>query len=138
MRDILQVSVKLNLHTIQMQTPDNKFHTKLYQKANKYVHQIYKTTKNYQKSELYGLTSQIRRAALSVMLNYIEGYARQNTKVYLNFLNISYGSLKETQYLLNFSMEEELMTKIDYKLIFSLGNEIGAMLWKTRQQINDK
>ncbi|PJB19449.1 four helix bundle protein, partial [Candidatus Falkowbacteria bacterium CG_4_9_14_3_um_filter_36_9] len=60
-----------------------------------------KITRSFPKDELYGITSQLRRAALSVILNYIEGYARKRDKVYKNFLEISYGSLKEAKYLLH-------------------------------------
>ena len=77
------------------------FHDELKAKMDNYVHLVYKLTKNFPKEELYGVISQLRRAALSVILNYIEGYARKKDKVYKNFLEISYGSLKESKYLLS-------------------------------------
>ena len=82
------------------------FHQNLHQKMDDYVHLVYKVSRNFPKFEIYGAISQIRRAALSVILNYTEGYARQQEKVLRNFLQISYGSLKESQYLLNFSLKE--------------------------------
>jgi len=78
------------------------YHEKLKVKMDTYVHQVYKITKGFPKDELYGATSQLRRAALSVILNYVEGYARGKNKVHKNFLEISYGSLKESKYLLHF------------------------------------
>ncbi len=107
------------------------FHDNLKEKIDKYVHLIYKITKKFPKEELYGVVSQFRRAALSIILNYIEGYARFKRLVRINFFEISYGSLKESQYLLKFSLDEGYLTDIDYNKINNLGEEIGAMLWQT-------
>ncbi len=75
------------------------FHDTLKQKMDTYAHEIYRITKTFPQNEQYGLVSQMRRSAVSVILNYIEGFARIKQKVYLNFLETSYGSLKECQYL---------------------------------------
>jgi len=80
-----------------------KFHNELKKNMDEFVNFIYDVTEKFPKQQLYGLTSQLQRASLSVILNYIEGYVRL-TKGYLkNFLEISYGSLKETKYILYFS-----------------------------------
>ena len=63
------------------------------------------------------------------MLNYIEGYARIKSKVHKNFLEISYGSLKESKYLLHFSLVEKYISKEEYKKAIKLAEDIGAMLW---------
>ena len=63
------------------------------------------------------------------MLNYVEGYARNRDKVHKNFLEISYGSLKESKYLLEFSLKEGYMPKEDFDKLSKLADEIGAMLW---------
>jgi four helix bundle protein len=94
-----------------------------------YVHSVYTLTRKFPKDELYGVTSQLRRASLSVILNYIEGYARAKRKVYKNFLEMSYGSLKESKYLLHFSLKEGFMTEADYKKTIILAEKIGAMIW---------
>ncbi len=65
--------------------------------------QVYKATKQFPKEEMFGLTSQIRRAALSVPTNIVEGYSRKGDKELARFINISLGSLAETKYLLYFS-----------------------------------
>lgn len=65
-----------------------QFQDNLKIKMDKFVHLVYKITRNYPKSELYGVTSQLRRASLSIILNYIEGCARRKKKVRLNFLEI--------------------------------------------------
>ena len=106
-----------------------QFHDDLKLKMDKFVHLIYQITKDFPKHELYGVISQMRRAALSIILNYIEGYARRRNKVYKNFLEISYGSLKEIKYLLHFSLVEKYLPKDDYEKAIKLSEDIGAMLW---------
>jgi len=99
---------------------------------HKYVRFIYKITKKFPKDELYGVTSQMRRATVSVILNYVEGYARNkgyDSKVYINFLEISYGSLKESKYLLYLSSEENYITQEEYNEGFIMADKIGKMLW---------
>jgi len=75
----------------------NQYQEELKLKMDKYVHSVYRVTGDFPKSELYGVISQLRRSALSVILNYIEGYARRKPLVRLNFLETSYGSLKESK-----------------------------------------
>jgi len=118
-----------------MKQNKKQFHDKLKIKMDKFVHLVYKATRNFPKEELYGVISQMRRAALSVILNYIEGYARVKNKVNRNFLEISYGSLKETKYLLYFSFQEKYLSEEDYKELVKLAEEIGAMLWRTIEKI---
>jgi len=104
------------------------YHEKLKSIMDTYVHLVYDLTKDFPREELYGVTSQLRRSALSVVLNYIEGYARARDKVHKNFLEISYGSLKESKYLLHFSLIEKYISKSDYDKTVKLAEEIGAML----------
>ena len=66
------------------------------QKADAYARNIYHGTKKFPRDELFGLTSQLRRAALSVPLNIIEGYARNSTRELSHFFRISYASLRES------------------------------------------
>lgn len=101
-------------------------------KMHKYAKCTYKITKSFPRDELYGLTSQLRRASISVILNFIEGYARRrgdNCKIFGNFLEISYGSLKESKYLIYFSYTEGYINTQDYKRIMEMSDEIGKMLW---------
>jgi len=109
------------------------FHDKLKYKMDEYVSFIYELTKNFLKEEIYGITSQLRRSSLSVILNYIEGFTRNSNKAYKNFLEISYGSLKESKYLLYFSLKQRYLTKDNYIKAIKLADEIGAMLWKTME-----
>ena len=109
------------------------YYEKLKYKMDDYAHGVYENTRNFPKEEMYGITSQLRRSSLSVILNYIEGYARrkkENCKVYKNFLEISYGSLKESKYLLHFSLIEGYLKKENYKKLITIADEIGSMLYK--------
>jgi len=116
----------------------SKFHEKLKLKIDQYAHLVYSLTKDFPREELFGITSQLKRAALSVLLNYIEGYARGGGKVNKNFLKISYGSLKESEHLLLFSLKEGYLNQEQYDQAAKLADEIGAMLWKSIEGINDK
>lgn len=107
----------------------NNFHNDLKEIMDAYVHGVYKASKFFPKEEVYGVTSQLRRASLSVILNYIEGYARIGEKSYLNFIKISYGSLKESRYLLGFSLIENYLSKEEFILLDKQADMIGAMLW---------
>lgn len=107
----------------------SEFQEKLKMKMHEYVKGVYRVTKQFPKDELYGVTSQLRRAALSVVLNYIEGYARFKPGYKQQFFENSYGSLKESKYLIYFSYTEEYLKKEDYDMLFALSEEIGKMLW---------
>src|SRR3990167_3456067 len=107
------------------------FHQQLRQKMDNFAHFIYALTRKFPKNEIYGIISQLRRASLSVVLNYIEGYARMSDKSHKNFLLISFGSLKESEYLIEFSFAEGFLMESDYDKAMVLVKEIGAMLWGT-------
>ena len=99
---------------------------------HRYVTEIYRVTKDFPGYELYGVTSQIRRSSVSIILNYIEGFARrngENCKTYANFLRISYGSLKESKYLLFLALELNYISKENYTILLNLSDKIGKMLW---------
>ena len=75
-------------------------HTKLraFELADEVAILIYRTTRVFPKEEVYGLTSQMRRAAVSVPSNIVEGCARESQPEYLRFLEIAFGSLRELHY----------------------------------------
>jgi len=75
-------------------------HTKLktFEMADELAVLIYNITSGFPKSEMYGLTSQMRRAAVSVPSNIVEGCARESQIEYLRFLEIAFGSLRELDY----------------------------------------
>jgi len=83
-------------------------HTKLtaFQLADEVAIHIYRLTKKFPKDELFGLTSQMRRAAVSVPSNIVEGCARESQSEYFRFLEIAFGSLRELHY--QFELSEKL------------------------------
>ena len=108
---------------------ENTFHQKLQEEIDDYVALVYSVTKKFPKDEIYGLTSQFRRASLSVALNYIEGFARQRKTVDKLFLEIAYGSLKESKYLVDFSLTQGYLDKKDHFILAEGADKIGAMLY---------
>lgn len=106
-----------------------EFHQRLKKLMDEYVEFIYRISKKFPKEELYGITSQLRRSTLSIILNYIEEYARRRKPVFKNFLEISYGSLKESKYLLFLSYKLNYFLEKEYKKGLDLSEEIGKMLW---------
>lgn len=109
---------------------DNKAYKKLkiWDIADKLATEIYKITKKFPREELYGITSQIRRAASSVPLNIVEGHASNSRKEFLSFLNIAKRSLAETEYILELSLKLDYLNKQDYEGIENIRHELGKML----------
>ena len=88
---------------------------KVWQIADKLTQDIYRVTQNFPAEEKYGVTSQLRRAALSVPTNVAEGCVRKSLKEYLQFLYIAKGSLSETEYLLHISNKLNYLADNEYK-----------------------
>ena len=101
---------------------------KAYQYAENFVIEIYKLTSNFPKSEIYGITSQIRRSALSVPANIAEGASRQHTKEYLNFLYISRGSIAETECFLRIAIKLGYLNETTYQTIMDKQAELSKTL----------
>lgn len=111
--------------------PHSPFHEALQSKIDAFVAKVYESTQNFPKSEVFGVTSQIRRAALSVALNYVEGYARLGVPTNRHFLEMAYGSLKETNYLIRFSHQQHFINEGTKSELLIMTDELGAMLWRT-------
>lgn len=77
----------------------------VWQKSHQFVLEVYSITKEFPKSEIFGLSSQSRRAAISIAANIAEGYKKRGKKDKLNYLNISQGSLEECRYYLILSKD---------------------------------
>ena len=106
----------------------------VFQKADELAFHIYKITESFPKNEMFGLTSQIRRAALSVPTNIVEGYARRSKKELVQFINVALGSLAETEYLLDFSIRLGYFKPNDNR-IENLIEEVGKLLWSFYRSI---
>jgi four helix bundle protein len=102
------------------------------------AYRVYQVSKSFPKEEIYGLTSQIRRAALSIPTNIVEGYSRKGDKELSNFINISLGSLAETKYLLYFSHRLGYFKDDHYDNLRNSYDKLGKLLWKFYEAIRSK
>ena len=90
---------------------------KAFELADEVALLVYRVTAGFPKEELYGLTSQVRRAAVSVPSNIVEGCARDSQADYLRFLIIAFGSLRELRYQLGLSNRLGFLSTKDWSLI---------------------
>ncbi|HAB52599.1 MAG TPA: four helix bundle protein [Ignavibacteriales bacterium] len=89
---------------------------------------IYKLTQKFPSTELYGLTSQLRRASVSIVANIAEGKGKQYRKEFIHFLFISKGSLEETKVYLKLAKDFSYITQEEFNELESRYNKIGKML----------
>ena len=109
-----------------MREPAKSFEDLLvWQKAHEYVLRIYKMTQSFPREELYGLTSQIRRSAVSVPSNIAEGFKRRSAQEKVRFMNISQGSLEESRYQLILTRDLKYGDVTD---LLPLATEVGKLL----------
>ncbi len=92
--------------------------------------EIYKETENYPQHEIYGVISQIRRAAISIPLNIAEGYGRRSKEEFKRFLKISLGSLYEVQTLLELSKDLNYIKVERYQELIKEYDLLGKKLYK--------
>ncbi len=101
----------------------------IYQESRKFTNLIYTISKTFSKEELYGIVSQLRRAAISILLNIAEGQGRKTKRDHRQFLLISRGSAYEVIAILQICLDQEM---INIELYEDLRNKIAVLL----QQIN--
>jgi four helix bundle protein len=107
----------------------------VWQNADELAFQVYQTTRRFPKEEVYGLTSQMRRSALSIPTNIVEGYSRKGDKELQRFLNISLGSLAETKYLLHFANRLGYIEEKVYNNLQTGYENLGRMLWRFYEKV---
>ena len=115
-------------------------HKKLraFELADEAVILIYRLTQSFPKEEIYGLTSQMRRAAVSVPSNIVEGCSRESRVEYLRFLEIAFGSLQELHYQLRLAgrlgfVAAESIVETD-SLLNEAGKVLGALIRSLRER----
>jgi len=106
----------------------------VWQKSYKLVLEIYKVTKDFPKSETYGLSQQMRKSTVSIPSNIAEGYGRKHKAEYNQFLSIAYGSLLEleTQSLLANDLKYVSKNETVEKLLKEVGSMLYRMLYPIR------
>ncbi len=101
----------------------------LFEKADPLVREIYRITLNLPQKFQYSLADQLRRSSLSIVLNIVEGGARRSEKEKRQFMNIAFGSLKETKYLIYFASNFELIEKTKYEDLMIRINELARIMY---------
>lgn len=101
---------------------------KVWEKAHLFTLEVYKATKCFPKEEMYGLTSQLRRASSSIAANIAEGCGKNTKNDFARFLNISLGSANEAEYFILLSKELGFISNEEYEILFKQVNEVKAML----------
>jgi four helix bundle protein len=97
---------------------------------------VYRVTERWPKHELYGLTSQLRRAAAAVPTNLAEGSAKRGTREYRRYVDISLGSISEVAYLLQLTRDLGLLDPSDYETLDQLRRQTGAMAWRLARALD--
>ena len=100
----------------------------VWQKAMDITEVCYRLTSSFPKSEMYGMTSQIRRAAASIPANIAEGHGRELTGSFIQFLRISQGSLKERETHLLLAKRVALINEENTAPVMKQCDELGRML----------
>ncbi len=96
--------------------------------ARKFTNKIYKLTNKFPKEELYGLTSQIRRATVSIMSNIAEGFDRRSDKELSNFLSMARGSSSEVQNDLYIALDLKYISKEDFTIMYQEAKKIAKQI----------
>lgn len=113
---------------------------KVWQEAHKLVLVIYQITQKFPKEEIYGLTNQIRRAAISVSSNLAEGFGRSSYVEKLRFYDIAHGSLAELQNQLLIARDINYLAKADFRRIgdqsIQVHKLLNAFMKKTKDVIS--
>ena len=109
---------------------------KVWDKAHKIVLDIYSVTKMFPKAEIYGLTSQLRRAAVSIPTNIVEGSSRGSDKDFARFIQISIGSASETEYLLILCYDLKHLNENEYEKLCNEVINIRKMMIKLITKLN--
>ena len=91
---------------------------------------VYKATRSFPKHEQYGLTSQLRRAAISITANIAEGSAKRGKREFRRFLDIALGSLAELRCLLRLSRDLQYLDDATAALIAPVEERAGLLLWR--------
>jgi four helix bundle protein len=110
----------------------------VWQKSMVLVTDIYRKSQRFPTQEQYGLTSQIRRAAVSIPSNIAEGFGRQSTGDYIRFLNIAVGSLFEVQTQIEIAFNLSFIEESDFTVIFESTREIDRMMSSLIQKLKIK
>src|SRR5208337_1611974 len=109
---------------------------KVWEKSHNLALLVYKHTQLFPKQELFGITSQMRRAAVSIPTNIAEGCGRAGNGDFARFLYIAMGSASELEYLLLISLDLGYLHRIDHKELDVAATEVKRMLASLISKVN--
>jgi four helix bundle protein len=99
----------------------------VWQKAMNFVVEVYRATGSFPSEERFGLTAQLRRAAVSIPSNIAEEHGRESTREFLNFLSIAYGSLNEAQTQIMIAEKLNFLKKETELRLLDLAGEVAKL-----------
>jgi four helix bundle protein len=102
------------------------------------VEAVYRLSAGFPKTEVYGLTSQIRRSAVSIPSNIAEGHTRESTKEYLNHVSMAQASLAEVETQLEIAVRLKLIESGESQPLFEQAAILGKQLWSLRNALGKR
>ena len=111
----------------------------VYEKSYSLVIEVYSVTQKFPREEIYGLTSQIRRASASIPLNIAEGYAKRESQAeFKRYLMMASGSNAEVNVLLDLTKDLGYISQAEYSKLKNAYAEVGKMVNKFLQSVNER
>jgi four helix bundle protein len=111
-----------------MPTPFTYRDLDVWKQGMELVERCYRSTAAFPKAELYGLTSQLRRAAVSIPANLAEGHCRRSTKAYANHVSIAIGSHGELETCVELSLRLGFLSVEERKRLLAISDSVGRLL----------
>ena len=108
----------------------------VWQKADELAKEVYSITQSFSGETAYSIITQLRRAASSIPAHIGEGAARDGAATPKQFLTIAFGSLAETEYLLEFCYRLKYIEVENYSRLERLRKEVGGLLWTLYHSVN--
>jgi four helix bundle protein len=109
---------------------------KAWEMAHRLALKVYEVTDRWPASEKYGLTAQLRRAAISAPANIAEGSAKRGNRELRRYLDIVLGSLSEVSYLLMFTRDRGVLDGKDFEMIDDLRDQAGKLTWRLYRSLS--
>jgi four helix bundle protein len=110
----------------------------VWQKAMVLVEEVYRMTTTFPKAEVFGLSIQLRRAAVSIPSNIAEGQGRRSTREFLSFLSIAYGSLMEVETQVCIATRLTYITDAEREAVMTITAEVGRLLNGLSRSLREK
>ena len=110
----------------------------VWQKSMNLVTNVYQVSNSFPSNENFGLTSQLRRSAISIPSNISEGYGRNSLNDYIRFLNIAVGSLYEVQTQIEIAFNLKYIEKMQFESIYKYTREIERMMSSLIRKLKEK